>query len=93
MFDFIVSHSPYLANGCLNFKDSYPERQKPRIILVVHGLPKTSQGNIDEKMLEEWMRQIVYFHQEKPNMLKWHPTLQLLKQIKDQNIKCTEFEC
>ena len=44
-----------MANGCLNFKDKYPEGQKPKIILFFHGLPKTSQEKVDEELLKEWL--------------------------------------
>ena len=55
VYDYIVSHSPYLANGCLIFKDKYPVGQKPRIILIVHDLPKTPQEKLDEGLLKEWL--------------------------------------
>ena len=53
VFDYIVGHSPYLANGCLNFKDNYPEGSKPRVILIARGLPKTPKGKVDGDLLKE----------------------------------------
>ena len=60
VFDYIVGHSPYLANGCLNFKDNYPEGSKPRVILIANGLPKTPKGRVDEDLLKEWLIEADY---------------------------------
>ena len=55
-YDFIIGHAPYLANGCFNLKDIYQMRKVfPKIILMLHGLPKKENGDIDDEMLEEWL--------------------------------------
>ena len=55
-YDFIIGHVPYLANGCLNLRDLYPEEEpQPKVILMIHELPKTSEGDTDEDMLLEWL--------------------------------------
>ena len=55
-FDFIIGHVPYLANGCFNFKDMYSHKyKKPKIVLFVHGLPKTTAADIDDDSLLEWL--------------------------------------
>ena len=55
-YDFIIGHVPYLANGCLNLRDLYPEAEpQPKVILMVHELPKTTEGDTDEDMLLEWL--------------------------------------
>ena len=55
-YDFIIGHVPYLANGCFNFKDmSAHKEKKPKIILFVHGLPKTAAGDVDDDSLLEWL--------------------------------------
>ena len=55
-YDFIIGHVPYLANGCLNLRDLYPEAEPiPKVILMIHELPKTSEGDTDEDMLLEWL--------------------------------------
>ena len=55
-YDFVIGHAPYLANGCFNFKDIHrPDEKKPKVILIIHGFPKTEQGDIDEEMLTEWL--------------------------------------
>ena len=54
--DFIIGHAPYLANGCFNLRDLYRGREiSPKIILMIHGLPKTESGEIDDEMLDEWL--------------------------------------
>ena len=57
-FDFIVGHAPYLANGCFNLKDIYKWKEMaPKVILMVHGLPKKENGYIDDDMLEDWLNE------------------------------------
>ena len=55
-YDFIIGHAPYLANGCLNLKDLCQNRQKsPKVILIVHGLPRDENGDVDDDLLLEWL--------------------------------------
>ena len=55
-YDFIIGHIPYLANGALNIRDLYPEmKNKPKVILMIHDLPKTAEGETDEDVLREWI--------------------------------------
>ena len=55
-YDFIIGHVPYLANGPLNMRDLYPKvEQKPKVILMIHDLPRTTDGDIDEEVLCEWL--------------------------------------
>ena len=55
-YDFIIGHVPYLANCPLNLKDLYPDEvTKPKVILMIHELPKTSQGDTDEDTLLDWL--------------------------------------
>ena len=55
-FDFIIGHIPYLANGPLNLRDlSSDAEPKPRVILMIHDLPRTTDGDIDEESLTEWL--------------------------------------
>ena len=55
-FDFIIGHAPYLANGCLNVMDWYHERQHhPKVMLIIHGLPRTDEGQVDEELLLDWL--------------------------------------
>ena len=50
--DFIIGHVPYLANGALNLKDIYPPTEtKPKVILMIHDLPRTTSLDIDGEML------------------------------------------
>ena len=55
-FDFIIGHVPYLANGPLNIRDFYPNTEiKPKVILMIHDLPKTADGETNEDTLLEWL--------------------------------------
>ena len=56
-YDFIIGHIPYLAHGALNFRNLYtsPENKQPKVILMIHDLPKTKSGETDEDTLCEWL--------------------------------------
>ena len=55
-YDFIIGHIPYLANGPLNIRDLYSESEdKPKVILMIHDLPRTADGETDEDTLLEWL--------------------------------------
>ena len=57
-YDFIVGHAPYLANGCFNLKDFYTtNRASPRTILMFHGLPRDENGDVDDEMMTEWLKE------------------------------------
>ena len=56
-YDFIIGHAPYLANGCFNLREIFKRKGKlSKIILMVHGLPKDEDGNVDDKMVLEWLK-------------------------------------
>ena len=55
-YDFIIGHVPYLANGPLNIRDLYPKLEdKPRIILMIHDVPRTIEADVNEDPLFEWL--------------------------------------
>ena len=55
-YDFIIGHAPYMANGCLNLKDAFKNKNKsPKTILLFHTLPKDENGDVDNDMLEDWL--------------------------------------
>ena len=55
-FDFIIGQVPYLANGALNLSDIYiATENKPKVILMIHGLPRSSDEFIDHEALLEWL--------------------------------------
>ena len=54
-YDFIIGHVPYLANGCLNLRDYITTRGQPKVILMIHDLPRTTNGDVDEDVLLEWL--------------------------------------
>ena len=56
-YDFIIGHAPCVAHGCLNLKDVYNTREhKPKVILMVHSLPRV-EDQVDSEMLEEWLEE------------------------------------
>ena len=56
-FDFVIGHIPYLADAALNFQDLCKDIGKPsNIILLAHALPRTSDNDIDENTLLEWLK-------------------------------------
>ena len=57
-YDVIIGHAPYLANGCLNLKDLYKEREvSPKVILMFHGLPKDENGDVEDEMVSDWLNE------------------------------------
>ena len=55
-FHFIIGHVPYLANGALNLRDIYAATEnKPKVILMIHDLPRTSDEDADHDALLEWL--------------------------------------
>ena len=82
-YDFIVGHAPYLANGCFNFTDICEiHSNPPKVILVVHGLPKTLEDDVDEDQLLDWLKEADY-------NLKLHLTSNLWNLRTDQFTRCT----
>ena len=56
-YDFVIGHSPHLANGCFNFRDICElQGNPPKIILIIHELPKNSDGDVDEDQLVDWLK-------------------------------------
>ena len=65
-YDFIIGHSPYLNNGCLNLKDIFIKRGLDcTAILVVHYLPCNQIGEIDNENLRELANSDVLISMEK----------------------------
>ena len=57
-FDFIIGHIPYFADGVLNFQDLCKDIGKPaNVIMLAHALPKTSENDIDENTLLQWLNE------------------------------------
>ena len=55
-YDFLIGHMPYLANGICNLKEFCNDwGQFPKVILFVHALPKTSDGEVDIDILMNWL--------------------------------------
>ena len=47
-----------MANGCFNLKDIYKETdQPPKIILMFHALPKDENGDVEDKVISDWLKE------------------------------------
>ena len=56
-YDFIIGHIPYLANGCFNLKSICQiHRKSPKVLLVIHLLLKTTEGDVNEEQLLDWLK-------------------------------------
>ena len=56
-YNFIIGHVPYLTDGCFTLKDVYvTRRQQPKVILMVHSLPRF-EDQVDSERLEEWLEE------------------------------------
>ena len=56
--DFIIGHAPFLANGCLNVKDLYKDKNhSPTTMLMFHALPKDENGDVDDETLMDWLKE------------------------------------
>ena len=53
-YNFIIGHAPLLSYGATNLRGKRQNSQK--VILMVHTLPKTEQGQLDKNLLCSWMR-------------------------------------
>ena len=57
-YDFIIGHAPYVANGCLNLKDLYNEKnESPKIVLMFHAFPKDENADVEDDMLLDWFKE------------------------------------
>ena len=55
--DFIIGHVPYLADGPSNIKELCSRQGTlPKVGLVIHSFPQNKDGDIDEDLLVEWLR-------------------------------------
>ena len=55
-YDFIIGHAPYMANGCLNLKNFYKDKQTfSKDNSFFHAFPKDENGDIYEEMLLDWL--------------------------------------
>ena len=57
-YDFVIGHAPLLANGCLNVKDLYKDKNHSlTTMLMFHALPKDENGDIEDETLMEWLKE------------------------------------
>ena len=59
-YDFMIGHVPHLVNGCLNLREmseKFHQGHSPKVILMVHALPLTGDGEVDEDCLVEWLNE------------------------------------
>ena len=59
-YNLIIGHAPLFSSGAVNLKkmqtDVYKGQEVPMVVLVVHELPKTIQGNLKRKKICDWMK-------------------------------------
>ena len=53
---YIIGHAPSSAHGGANLKDVSKSNEVPKVVLVVHGLPKTERGSINKDILRSWLK-------------------------------------
>ena len=59
-YDFMIGHVPHLVDGCLNLREmseKFHQGHSPKVILMVHALPLTGDGEVDEDCLVEWLKE------------------------------------
>ena len=54
-FNFIIGHAPLLAHGAANLKANCKGENPPKVVLMIHTLPKTEKGLINKNLLCTWM--------------------------------------
>ena len=55
-YNYIIGHAPLLAFGAVNLRGTWKGPNSPKVVLMVHTLPKTENGNIDKQLLCSWMK-------------------------------------
>ena len=53
---YIIGHAPSSAHGGANLKDISKSHEDPKVVLMVHGLPKTERGSINRDILRSWQK-------------------------------------
>ena len=60
-YDFIIGHAPLLSFGAINLKNVYKDvcrgQNAPKVVLLVHDLPKTDQGFLKRKRIHGWIKE------------------------------------
>ena len=54
-YNFIVGHAPLFSYGAVNLKKAYKGKPVPKVVLVIHELPKTKQG-LERETLDRWIK-------------------------------------
>ncbi len=56
--DVVIGHVPYIADGPENVKELCRNQQHniPQVGLIIHSLPQDDDGDIDDKLLTEWLK-------------------------------------
>ena len=56
-YDFIIGHAPLLSFGAINLKNAYKGKNIPKVVLMIHELPKTDQGYLKRKRIHGWIKE------------------------------------
>ena len=55
-YNYVIGHAPLLAFGAANLSRTWKGPNSPKVVLMVHTLPKTENGNIDKQLLCNWVK-------------------------------------
>ena len=56
-YDFIIGHAPLFPFGAVNLKNVYKGNNTPKVVLVVHELPKTTEGYLKRNRGRSWIKE------------------------------------
>ena len=60
-FDFIIGHAPLFSFGAINlknlYKDLYKGQHAPKVVLVIHELPRTNEGYLKRNRVRSWIKE------------------------------------
>ena len=81
-YNFIVGHAPLLSYGAVNLKEVYKGKIVPKVVLVIHELPKTKHG-LERETLDKWIKGTdIIFSIGKP------PRMSLKDSFSERNTNC-----
>ena len=55
-YDFIIGHAPLFPFGAVNLKNMYKGNNIPKVVLVIHELPRTNKGYLKRNRVRSWIK-------------------------------------